>query len=302
MNRSRFFLQAACGMLVALPAAAAPDWLPAPLPGAQTIAQEREAGALYPLVVAPIEQPGGITANLAATRTLDGELSRRIRRAPAQGGAEAVFQGYKKALAEAGFELLFVCTGAQCGAHFPAAAPAVFAGAGEHRYLAARRESGAHDLYVVVDTATVDGRVLTQVESLRVQPIEVAAITIDAEAMAKQLEASGRVALYGLYFATDSAEIKPASEPTLHEIARLLRMRPELRLLVVGHTDTRGSFDYNIDLSKRRAQAVVDALVTGYGVSGERLKPWGVGFTVPAATNDTRAGRTRNRRVELVTW
>ena len=61
-----------------------------------------------------------------------------------------------------------------------------------------------------------------------------------------------------------------------------------------------GSLEHNIDLSKRRAASVIEALVTGHGVSGERLTPHGIGPLAPVGSTDTEAGRALNRRVELV--
>ena len=68
----------------------------------------------------------------------------------------------------------------------------------------------------------------------------------------------------------------------------------------VGHTDAQGAVDYNLSLSQRRAQAVVDALVTGQGVDRKRLTPAGAGMVAPVATNRTDEGRAKNRRVEIV--
>jgi len=96
--------------------------------------------------------------------------------------------------------------------------------------------------------------------------------------------------------------VKKESRPTLNEIAKMLTDRPKLKILVVGHTDSAGSFAYNLDLSQRRARAVVSILHKEYGVSEKRLKSFGVSFSCPAATNRTEKGRARNRRVELVTW
>ncbi len=73
-----------------------------------------------------------------------------------------------------------------------------------------------------------------------------------------------------------------------------------LGLLVVGHTDNEGGFDYNIDLSRRRAESVTATLIREYEINADRLTPWGVGYTAPVATNTTDAGRALNRRVELV--
>lgn len=125
-------------------------------------------------------------------------------------------------------------------------------------------------------------------------------VEADAETMARHLADTGKVVLYGIFFDFDKAVIRPESEPTLQEIARLLEEKQELRLHVVGHTDSTGALDYNLDLSRRRAAAVVEVLISKYGISSERLRPAGVGPLAPAAANATEEGRARNRRVELV--
>ncbi len=125
-------------------------------------------------------------------------------------------------------------------------------------------------------------------------------VEADAESMARDLAEKGKVALYGIYFDFDKAVVKPESEPTLREIARLLRENSDLELHVVGHTDSLGRLDYNMDLSHRRAAAVVEALTSEYGVSAGRLRPAGVGPLAPAAPNTSEEGRALNRRVELV--
>ena len=86
----------------------------------------------------------------------------------------------------------------------------------------------------------------------------------------------------------------------IHEIVKLLKNNKSLELVVVGHTDNQGSFDHNMELSKRRAQAVVDKLVRDNGIQSNRLQYWGVGFLSPVASNKSEDGRKKNRRVELV--
>ena len=130
--------------------------------------------------------------------------------------------------------------------------------------------------------------------------METGLVTVNADALAKDIARAGHVAIYGIYFDTGKAKIKPKSEPTLKEIAKLLRQNPDLALYVVGHTDSRGGFDYNMDLSKRRAEAVVEALVSEYNINEERLHSYGVGFLAPTVSNETEEGRAKNRRVELV--
>ncbi len=123
---------------------------------------------------------------------------------------------------------------------------------------------------------------------------------VDAAAMAKGLGETGHIALYGIYFDTDKAVIKPESRPTLEQIAKLLAGQPQLNVFIVGHTDSQGTFDYNLDLSRRRAEAIAQELVKSYRIAQPRLRTAGVGLLAPIGSNASEAGRALNRRVELV--
>jgi outer membrane protein OmpA-like peptidoglycan-associated protein len=125
-------------------------------------------------------------------------------------------------------------------------------------------------------------------------------VVANAASMAQDIKNTGHVALYGIYFDFDKAEVKPESDPTLKEIAKLLQLDAALNLYVVGHTDNIGEFTYNMNLSKARADAVVKKLISDYGVSATRLKSHGIGPLAPVGSNKTEEGRALNRRVELV--
>jgi len=125
-------------------------------------------------------------------------------------------------------------------------------------------------------------------------------VVADASTMGKSIRETGRATLYGIYFDTGKAEVKPESKLALQEIAKLLKGDAGLKLYVVGHTDNTGILDANMKLLQDRAVAVVNALVSGYGIPASRLKACGDGPTAPVASNDTEEGRALNRRVELV--
>lgn len=108
-----------------------------------------------------------------------------------------------------------------------------------------------------------------------------------------------RVEIPGLYFDFNRATINPQSTRALQSIADLLARHP-WNVTIEGHTDNVGSDAYNLDLSSRRAAAVKDALTRNYGIAAGRLASEGFGERRPRETNDTIAGRARNRRVELV--
>lgn len=111
---------------------------------------------------------------------------------------------------------------------------------------------------------------------------------------------TGRAAVYDLYFDFNSDSLRKESEPTLHEIADVLRRHPDWKLSVEGHTDSIGSVQANLDLSRRRAAAVRVALTSRFQIDGSRLTTEGYGESRPQDTNQTLEGRARNRRVELV--
>ncbi len=125
-------------------------------------------------------------------------------------------------------------------------------------------------------------------------------VVADAKSLMNDIQTTGHASVYGIYFDFNKADIKPESEPVIKEVAKLLHENGDLNLYVVGHTDNVGDIGYNMKLSKARADAVMEELVTKYSVSSKRLKAFGVGSLAPVASNQTDDGRARNRRVELV--
>jgi len=125
-------------------------------------------------------------------------------------------------------------------------------------------------------------------------------IVADATAMGNDINSSGHVTVYGIFFDTGKSELKPESDSAIIEINKLLQANPSLKLYVVGHTDNIGSFDDNMQLSTDRAIEVTKVLVLNYGIENERVQAYGVASLAPVASNNTEEGRAKNRRVELV--
>lgn len=144
------------------------------------------------------------------------------------------------------------------------------------------------------------GDPIIQLDVVQTKQMEQRMVVPTSSEMSKSINESGKVALYGILFDFNSAAIKSESEPTLVQIANLLKEQPALKLLVVGHTDNVGGFESNQNLSERRAAAVVESLSKNYGVAAARLKSFGVSFAAPVASNQSEEGRAKNRRVELV--
>ena len=114
------------------------------------------------------------------------------------------------------------------------------------------------------------------------------------------LTTDGRVEIHDILFDTGSATIRAESAPILEEIGTMLQEHAELSLLIEGHTDDQGDFDMNMQLSADRAASVKAWLVERSGIDASRLRTMGLGPSRPVGSNDTAAGRQKNRRVELV--
>ena len=264
---------------------------------------------------------------------VEGKRARLTYVLPAGRSPLEAVRGYQQAVREAGGQVVYECAGEACGgdvlygsqrgggntgmvdALYPAAdikakaftAPWCVTNVvrGGQRYTALKLRSGAIAgilAFTVTDRCERLWNDRTVVIALLGEPAgrEQRMEVVNADAMTSGLAAEGRVALYALFFDTGKSELKAESAPQLAEMGRFLKSKPALKVLVVGHTDNRGALDANLELSRRRAQAVVAALVSQQGIPAARLTAQGVGMAAPVATNASEAGRTKNRRVELV--
>jgi outer membrane protein OmpA-like peptidoglycan-associated protein len=125
-------------------------------------------------------------------------------------------------------------------------------------------------------------------------------VVANAAAMSSGIDLTGHTVVNGILFDTGKAEVKPESAPALDEVVKLMQKDASVKLYVVGHTDNAGGLAANLDLSKRRADAVVQAIVAKYPAAAGRLASFGDGPYAPISSNDTEDGRSLNRRVELV--
>ncbi len=249
---------------------------------------------------------GSIKGKTGPSVALEGRVFRIAYKQDPGPSILEIARNFENRLVERGFEILYKCDAKACGGYdfrygievLPV--PKMDVDLSRFRYIAARAPAaeGVPETHVSVLISNLGTTTRTQV--IVVEREAMAARMIDATQMEEGINADGRIALYGIQFDTDSAAIKPSSEPSLSEIAKLMAATPGLKLLVVGHTDNQGSLDYNMDLSRRRAAAVVAALVGTHGIDRARLSSAGVGFLAPVGSNRTEAGRALNRRVELI--
>jgi OOP family OmpA-OmpF porin len=260
----------------------------------------------------------------AKSAPVEGLVSYYTYMAPAGHSPVELFRNYRQEFLRLGIETLYEKDAGQRGWFGPtfndvAAATGVSQilayDEAEERLLVGKTKDTRPAYYLVFVTAYKDGvipdrlrgkidkgRALAQLVVVTPEQMEKRMTFVNADEMGKALHDSGKVALYGVYFDTGKDVVKAESQPTLEEIAKLMRSDPALRLRVVGHTDTQGKSDYNVDLSRRRAASVVRTLTSRFGIAASRLDAFGCGPYCPAAANGTEDGRARNRRVELVEW
>jgi OmpA-OmpF porin, OOP family len=125
-------------------------------------------------------------------------------------------------------------------------------------------------------------------------------ITTASPDMRSKLLTEGKLISYGIYFDVNKDVVKPESFGTLKGIADVLKENPDVRVKIVGHTDSDGADAANLDLSKRRGASVKDELVKTFGIDASRLETDGMGETKPVAPNDIPVNKALNRRVEFI--
>lgn len=125
-------------------------------------------------------------------------------------------------------------------------------------------------------------------------------VEFTAMELAKALNDTGSVALYGILFDTGKATIRPESAKALAPVGEMLKSQASLKLEIQGHTDNVGSAAANLKLSQDRAAAVKAYLVQNFAIAADRLSAVGLGDTKPVGDNTSEDGRAKNRRVELV--
>lgn len=270
-------------------------------------------------------------------KALEGAYTRLVYMVPATRSPLEVSRNYRDEIQGKGGQVLFECKGADCGGDpqrssyggggsmslamylYPATRVTDEYGSSgycalmqdivDQRYLTAEIPGSGVHVSVLTYTLVapdrndvcngVNDRTVAVVDIVEAVAREQKMVTVQASEMATAISGSGRIALYGIYFDFNKADVKPESGPTLEQITKLLKDNAALKLLVVGHTDNVGGFASNMDLSQRRAAAVVGTLVQR-GIPKDRLAPHGVSFASPVASNKTDEGRAKNRRVELV--
>lgn len=272
----------------------------------------------YDEMVLPLGPYSPAAAAFKKSSRAEGKITRLVYVLGGDKTALEVLRNYKQSLTTAGFTIEFECAGQEgCGGlEFTRAVSAHMLKGGfktqglmagtllsvnDTHHLTATLKQSAGEVDVGVTVVQNRGQpigILLQIAEPKA--METGGVLVDANAIAKALQTQGRVALYGIHFDTDSAQLKADSAFTIQEMAHYLEAHPTVKVFVVGHTDNAGSLAHNLDLSQRRAEAVVRTLTTEQKIAASRLSAKGLASYAPLASNETDAGRGQNRRVELV--
>lgn len=250
------------------------------------------------------------------TVTVEGDIARSAWRLDASGLTPLqVIRPLRDQLESEGLEIAFECDASKCGGFdFRFAievlpAPNMYVNIRDYHFITAIRGDAANpDAVVTLLVSTTNGAAYVQI-------VEATANTSDARTdttedsvtivrplgdLGAELMENGHVVLSALDFETGTSALGKASFPTLEALAAFLREAPEMRITLVGHTDTVGGLEDNITLSRDRARAVRERLITDYDIAPGRVDAHGMGYLAPIASNLTDQGRDANRRVEAV--
>jgi outer membrane protein OmpA-like peptidoglycan-associated protein len=280
-------------------------------------ADERFASVRVP---AQPRLPGGSSESSPdLSKVVEGHVSANFYVVPKDRTALEVFRNYQMALKGAGFTTLYACEMRACdNARVTEDVRIELLDARKWnrdrvspggsfnydvRFTSAKLSRAGVDTYVMVfvgEPNSIWEAPMVAVVVAVPGAVDTGQVAVSTDRLQKGLADEGKIALYGIYFDTGRAEIKPESKSQLDEMAKLLNANKSLKVAIVGHTDNQGGVDANTALSQRRAEAVVAALVSTYKVDASRLRARGVASFAPVASNRTEAGRAKNRRVELV--
>lgn len=300
------------GLLVVAPAAPA---LELALPSGSVLSADATVPLRrYAVPVGPFE------AGNVPSIEIEGAVRQQAWRIPGESRTSLqIMRPLREQITDAGYELLLDCAGPVCGGfdfRFGTevlTAPHMFVDLVDYQFLSAQgTDADGRTHYVTLIASPVGGQGYIQMTDVVVDQTErsgedglfsspsvppVQPQVLDLQAALLEL---GHVVLTDLAFESGSDILGPGPFESLERLAAFLAADEARRVALVGHTDAVGALETNVDLSRRRADAVLKRLVDRYGASSGQLESGGMGYLAPVAPNLTAAGREANRRVEAV--
>ena len=165
-------------------------------------------------------------------------------------------------------------------------------------YVVGKVSTESNDIFISAAAGVIEKITYFTLVTVVAEPMDMNNVSLNV--LNDGIAASGKVAIYDIYFDIGKSEVKNESTNAITIIADYLKVNPDKKFLIVGHTDNTGDFNANVNLSNDRANAVIEKLVTEHAIKMTQLIPYGVGSASPQISNSTDEGKARNRRVELV--
>jgi outer membrane protein OmpA-like peptidoglycan-associated protein len=287
--------------------------LVSPFTGSELLGTYEAKLAPLTLLVEPLD-----VKNNPSTLEVEGSLQSNIYERPANVAPYEIYKSYQKVLQDADFDILLACQDGKCSSkktvksiyghprkeienrkytpQMKTSTQSWLVGWANH-YISAKKKTADKTYYVMVIVS--DQRDLYSIDVLEVEEMEEGNVELNPKLLKDKIASEGKVVLDGIFFETGKDILMETSKPSLNTISKFLKENTNLSFYVVGHTDDTGNLEANISLSKKRAEAVVAALVD-LGINNSQITGHGVGPFAPAANNYSDSGKAKNRRVELV--
>ncbi len=242
---------------------------------------------------------------IKSSQQLRGKYNREIYDYDKEQSASNVYTQIKHSLQANGYQEIFSCENKLCGdvAGWQLYLSQLVGEKENSQYYIAAKKTPVETKeteYVAFYISDIDGQTRTLVDIISTPTDHRFDIVVRTDDMLRTLEKDGRVVVDGIFFDTGSSVLKPESAKALELMSQLIKTNVNAKFAIVGHADNTGDFDFNMQLSDHRADAVKNALQHQYKVSATQLSSKGVGTLSPMTSNTDSKGRLLNRRVELI--
>ncbi|MEX0340083.1 MAG: OmpA family protein [Arenibacterium sp.] len=264
---------------------------------------------------------GVFTSGAVPEQMFEGRIERRTWRVSTPGLTTLqVLAPLRRQVEARDYQILFECSERECGgfdfrfAVEVVPAPDMYVDIRDYRFLAATGPGGealsllvsrslnAVYLQMIHIEPVADETVVEEAQPPEniAEPETPAEPVVADTSLAEELMAEGHVILSDLAFRSGATRLTNGDYQSLADLAAHLQANPGLRVALVGHTDSVGSLEQNIALSKRRAESVKAKLLDAFDIAPDRVEAEGMGYLSPIASNLTREGREANRRGEVI--
>ena len=254
-------------------------------------------------------------SGVVKTKLLEGKITTIIYSADNKLSTLQIYRNYRSGLNLQGFKEIFSCTNKNCGHFFPRELlkgtnseitylPMDIYNLNEKadfRYISGTLVKKGKPVYIslLISKNKYSKAVFIGQEIIELTEMLKNQVTIDLTSLEQHIQDAGKATLHGISFEYNSATLTKESSKVVNVLAQYLNKHPQNKYFVVGHTDNQGSYSYNLNLSKNRADTIKKVLVKD-GITDTRLSSVGIAQVSPITSNSSDQGRQQNRRVELV--